>query len=169
MHWGQDSCNKSDGPGRILFLLLASMLAHIVSGCAFASAYTTYRGTPSNYRVLLKGLKPGDHLQLAPGDYKEGLPVHHLHGTPDARITITISGSNEKNRPIFLARPDHSTISILNSGYIVIADRDFDGSSYDMKRTGAYAPAKKAPWWLPVLKIKPVPATHEKPSILFFD
>jgi hypothetical protein len=49
------------------------------------------------------------------------------------------------------------------------ADRDFDGSSYDMKRTGAYAPEKKAPWWLPVLKIKPVPATHEKPSILFFD
>jgi hypothetical protein len=128
MHWGQDSCNKSDGPGRILFLLLASMLAHIVSGCAFASAYTTYRGTPSNYRVLLKGLKPGDHLQLAPGDYKEGLPVHHLHGTPDARVTI--SGSNEKNRPIFLARPDYSTISILNSGYIVIRDLDIEGNFF---------------------------------------
>jgi hypothetical protein len=78
-------------PGRVLFLLLASMLAHIVSGCAPASAATTHRGAPSNYRVLLKGLKPGDHLQLAPGDYKEGLPVHLLHVTLDARIMISAS------------------------------------------------------------------------------
>ena len=84
-------------------------------------------GTPSNYRGLLKALKPGDHLQLAPGDYKEGLPVHHLHGTPDAQITI--SGSNEKNRAIFLARPDHNTISILNSSYIVLRDLDIEGNN----------------------------------------
>ena len=76
-------------PGRILFLLLASVLAHIVSGWVPASAVTTHMGTPSNYRGLLRGLKPGDHLQLAPGNYKEGLPVHHLHGTPDAPITIS--------------------------------------------------------------------------------
>src|SRR5690349_150464 len=99
-------------PGRVLFLLLAGMLAYIVSGCSPASAAPTHKGTPSNYRGLLKGLKPGDHLQLAPGDYKEGLPVHHLHGTPDAPITI--SGASEKNPPAFLARPGHNTISILN-------------------------------------------------------
>jgi len=114
-------------PGRVLFLLLASMLAHIVSGCAPASAVTTHRGTPSNYQVLLKRLKPGDHLQLAPGNYKEGLPVHHLHGTPDAPITI--SGSSEKNRPVFLAQPHHNTISILNSGYIVIRDLEIEGNN----------------------------------------
>src|SRR5690348_905979 len=114
-------------PGRVLFLLLANMLAHIVSGCAPASAVTMYRGTPSNYRLLLKGLKPGDHLQLASGDYKEGLPVHHLHGTLDARIMI--SASNEKNRPVFLARPDHNTISILNSSYIIIRDLDIEGNN----------------------------------------
>lgn len=113
--------------GQVLFLLLANMLAHIVSGCAPVSAATTYRGAPSNYRMLLKGLKPGDHLQLAPGNYKEGLPVHHLHGTPDARITI--SGVNEKNRPVFLARPGHNTISILNSSYIVLRDLDIEGNN----------------------------------------
>lgn len=113
--------------GHALFLLLASMLAHIISGCAPVSAATTYRGTPSNYRVLLKGLKPGDRLQLAPGNYKEGLPVHHLHGTPDGPITI--SGANGKNRPVFLARPGHNTISILNSGYIVIRDLVIEGNN----------------------------------------
>ena len=114
-------------PGRILFLLLASVLAHIVSGWVPASAVTTHMGTPSNYRGLLRGLKPGDHLQLAPGNYKEGLPVHHLHGTPDAPITI--SGSSEKNRPVFLAQPHHNTISILNSSYIVLRDLEIEGNN----------------------------------------
>jgi hypothetical protein len=86
-----------------------------------------HMGTPSNYRGLLKALKPGDHLQLTPGDYKEGLPVHHLHGTPEAQIMI--SGPKEKNRAIFLARLDRNTISILNSSYVVLRDLDIEGNN----------------------------------------
>ena len=114
-------------PRHFLFVALAIMTVHILSVCAPASASTTHMGTSSNYRTLLKTLKPGDHLRLAPGDYKEGLPVHYLYGTPDARITI--SGSNKENRTIFLARPDHNTISILNSSYIVLRDLDIDGNN----------------------------------------
>lgn len=114
-------------PRPFLFVSLVSMIANILSVCAPASAGTTHTGTPSNYRTLLKALKPGDHLRLAPGDYKEGLPVHYLQGTSDAQITI--SGPDKENRAIFLARPDHNTISIVNSSYIVLRDLDIDGTN----------------------------------------
>ena len=81
-------------------------------------------------------------------------PLGEMNLTPLA-AALPEATRNAEDIPCFAAYPD--------------ADRDFDGSSYDMKRIGAYAPEKKAPRWLLVLEIKPVPATHEKSPALFFD
>ena len=43
---------------------------------------------PSNYQAMLRRLKPGDTLNLAPGTYRR-LYLSRLNGTPDSWITIT--------------------------------------------------------------------------------
>ncbi|WP_255398912.1 hypothetical protein [Nitrosovibrio sp. Nv6] len=84
-----------------------------------------YTATPDTYRVRLKILEPGDSLQLMPGEYKDGLPIHYLHGTSPAPIMI--SGPDKGPRAIFVARPGHNTVSIVNSSYIAIRNLDIDG------------------------------------------
>jgi hypothetical protein len=86
---------------------------------------TTYTANPDNYLAKLKILKPGSHLQLAPGEYKEGLPVQYLQGT--AKAPITISGPARGPRPVFVARPGHNTVSIVNSSYLTLRNLDLDG------------------------------------------
>lgn len=110
---------------RILFFQLAVTIANISFGSWPTFAAMTYIATPSNYRATLKTLKPGAHLQLTPGDYKNGLPIHYLRGTEDAPITI--SGPNKGHRAVLQARPGHNTISILNSSYVTIRALDLDG------------------------------------------
>ncbi len=51
-------------------------------------AAETIDADPSNYRTLLKQLKPGDTLRLAAGTYR-GLPIAGLHGDENAWITIS--------------------------------------------------------------------------------
>ncbi len=60
-----------------------------------------------------------------PGEYKDGLPIHYLHGTAEAPITI--SGPDSGPRAIFAGRPGHNTVSIVNSSYITIRNLDLDG------------------------------------------
>src|SRR5512139_3395522 len=49
---------------------------------------------PADYLALLRTLRPGDTLRLAPGTYagtpgSPALPLFGLHGTAEAPITIT--------------------------------------------------------------------------------
>ncbi len=80
---------------------------------------------PNTYRARLKDLKPGDHLHLVPGEYKDGLPIHFLHGTAQARITI--SGPKHEPYAVFVARPRHNTVSIINARHITIENLIIDG------------------------------------------
>ena len=66
---------------------MATVAALVASGVAHAGS--TYDATPDNYLRMLRALRPGDTLSLAPGLYSRGLPVHNLAGDPDHPITIT--------------------------------------------------------------------------------
>lgn len=107
-----------------LFFLAISLSAGMaaIPGVACGAAYNV---GPDTYRDILKDLAPGDHVHLMPGVYKDGLPLHHLNGTPQAPIML--SGPREEPRAIFVARPRHNTISIVNSSYITVSNLDIDG------------------------------------------
>lgn len=83
------------------------------------------RADPANYRTLLRTLQPGDQVLLAPGLYSNGLPIHGMSGTHDARITI--AGPEGSRRAIFLARPGAHTVSIADSAYVTIRGLYLDG------------------------------------------
>ena len=72
---------------------------------------------PSNYRALLRGLKPGDTLNLASGRYPR-LYLTGLNGTPDAWITIT--GPPSGPPAVIAGEEGYNTIEILNSSFLAI-------------------------------------------------
>lgn len=113
---------KSD---RIHFIRLVMALAGVLFGISSGFAGTTYTANPDTYLARLKILGSGAHLQLMPGEYKHGLPVLFLHGTEQAPITI--SGPDKEPRAVFVARPGHNTVSIINSSYVTIRNLDLDG------------------------------------------
>ncbi len=84
-----------------------------------------FEGTPDNYRELLKGLRPGDTLLLVPGEYRQGLPVHNLNGEKERPIVI--SGQKGGTHPVFLARPGHNTVSIVDAGFVTIRNLELNG------------------------------------------
>jgi hypothetical protein len=105
-----------------LFFLALSLSVGMVPGFAFGLVHNV---SPDTYRAVLKRLEPGDQVRLMPGVYKDGLPLHYLNGTPKAPIML--SGPEEEPRAIFVARPGHNTISILNSSYVTVSNLDIDG------------------------------------------
>ncbi len=104
---------------------LACILCCLPFGLVFAASGATYIENPDTYRARLQTLKPGDHLHLLPGEYRRGLPIQYLSGNEQARITI--SGPLNGPRAVFVGRPGHNTVSIINSSYITIRDLDLDG------------------------------------------
>jgi hypothetical protein len=85
---------------------------------------------PSNYLSVLRSLKPGDTLLLAPGTYDDpasvpGLPVFDLNGTLERPIVIT--GPDAGPRPLFMGRATHNTVRLSNASHVVIRNLDIDG------------------------------------------
>ncbi|SEK30870.1 right-handed parallel beta-helix repeat-containing protein [Nitrosovibrio tenuis] len=113
------------GKLRLAFIRFIMTLAGTLSGALPALANTIHTGNPHNYLAKIKMLGPGSHLRLKPGEYKGGLPIQYLQGT--AQAPITISGPDSGPRPVFVARPRHNTISIVNSSYITLRNLDLDG------------------------------------------
>lgn len=111
-------------PGQVLFQFIM-VLAGALSAALPAFGDAIDAANPDDYVAKLKILKPGNHLRLAPGEYKEGLPIQYLQGT--AQAPIIISGPDSGPRPVFIARPRHNTISIINSSYITLRNLDLDG------------------------------------------
>jgi hypothetical protein len=83
----------------------------------------TRNARPSNYKDLLRGLAPGDRLNLAPGKYPR-LYLANLRGTPDAWITIT---GPESGPPAAIeGESDYNTIEIENCSYLAIENLRID-------------------------------------------
>lgn len=103
---------------RVLVLLGALVLAQ------GGAAADTYAATPSDYLALLRKLRPGDTLVLAPGQYREGLPLHELNGATGKRVVIR--GSRDAPATL-VARTGANTISIVNASHVEARDLILDG------------------------------------------
>jgi hypothetical protein len=78
---------------------------------------------PSNYRALLRNLKPGDTLSLAAGLYTR-LKISNLNGTPAAWITIT--GPDSGPPAVIAGEAEYDTVDIVNSSYVAIENLRID-------------------------------------------
>ena len=83
-------------------------------------------GTPASYRQILTGLEAGDELQLSPGIYTEGLPIHNLAGSEKAPIVIT--GPVDGPAAVFTGSDTANTVSIRHSSYVVLKNLELDGA-----------------------------------------
>ncbi|HVN35379.1 MAG TPA: hypothetical protein VMU96_09000 [Casimicrobiaceae bacterium] len=104
---------------------LASVAALAFAASGIAGGASTYDATPDNYRRMLRELRPGDTLALAPGRYAHGLPLHGLGGDPDHPITI--AGPAQGPPALFVAERGHNTVSIVDSHDIVVKNLELDG------------------------------------------
>ena len=78
---------------------------------------------PSNYRTVLRSLKPGDSMVLSPGEYKP-LYLSDLNGTPEAWITI--KGPAVGAPAIIVGESGSNTVEIVNSSYLAIENLRID-------------------------------------------
>ena len=81
--------------------------------------------TPDTYVDLVRKLEPGDRLVLAPGDYRRGLRLHGLDGTPEQPIVIMGPQSGSPAR--FFARNGANTVSIRDASYLMIDSIELEG------------------------------------------
>ena len=111
-------------------MLIGFPVPHLVR-CAivFAGIFATplsagmHDADPSNYRDLLRALKPGDTLNLAPGRYPR-LYVAHLNGTPESWITIT--GPASGPAAVIGRSAGANTVEIEDSSYLSIESLRID-------------------------------------------
>jgi hypothetical protein len=120
-----------------LALLCTFVLAPLASALA-----ETYVVGPEDYRSVLRDLRPGDRLVLEPGVYRDGLPVHRLHGTPDAPIVIEGPAEGEPAR--FVARERHNTVSLLDAAHVIIRRLLLDGQGLAVDAVKAEGHARYA-------------------------
>ena len=72
---------------------------------------------PTNYKMLLQQLEPGDTLSLAPGTYTR-LTIQGLHGTSDAPIIIT--GPVEGEPAIVVGEAGYNTVQLYDAAFVTI-------------------------------------------------
>ncbi len=97
-------------------------------------------GSPDNYLSLLRQLGPGDTLALAPGVYRDTLPLHGMLGEPGRPITIRGPSGDEPAR--FLGRNGRNTVSLKDSAYLEVRDLTLDGQGLEVDGVKAEGPSK---------------------------
>lgn len=115
--------------------LLAAACSTLAIALALPAYAETYRADPTDYLSVLKQLRAGDTLVLAPGRYLNGLPVHRMVGAPEKQIVIRGPQSQAVAR--FIARPGAHTVSIVNSAYVEIHGIELDGNGLDVSAVRA--------------------------------
>jgi hypothetical protein len=102
---------------RILIALLCSF------GLQPKAEAADLHASPSDYKLRLASLKPGDTLHLAAGTYPR-LAITALNGTQDEWITIT---GPESGAPAVIAGASgYNTVEILNSSYVSVENLRID-------------------------------------------
>lgn len=117
-------------------ILAAAGIAAVSSGTA-----ATLVGNPDTYAGLVKRLRPGDTLTLAPGIYRADLVLHDTRGT--AQRPIVISG-DQGHGSVFLGQPGHNTVSLANAAYIEIHNLVLDGQGLAVDAVKAEGPSRWA-------------------------
>src|SRR5262249_41846798 len=103
--------------------LLLGVFCHLACFLGVASAATVVG--PESYLSAVASAGPGAVIKLKPGIYKDGLPLRGLNGTADKPIVI--EGADASRPPQFFGRPDHNTVSIVNSSHVTIRNLILDG------------------------------------------
>ncbi len=103
--------------------------ACVVAVCALffgASAdAVVYNADPSDYQTVLGQLVAGDILELAAGDYTDGLSITDMIGADGNPIIIT--GPTSGAPAVFLGDSSRNTVSIRRSEYVTISHLKIDG------------------------------------------
>jgi len=86
---------------------------------------------PDGLREAVRRLRPGDVLELEPGEYPQGLTLDGVHGTADAWITIR--GPVEGDPARFPGSPDASrnTVEVRDARYVAIENLLIDGGGIE--------------------------------------
>lgn len=100
------------------------LLLCVLSGSSALHAAELQAG-PEDYVHQLRALKPGDTLLLAPGEYRGGLPLHGLHGT--AKAPITIASADPAKPAVLVGREGRNTVSLRDASHLVVRDLELDG------------------------------------------
>jgi hypothetical protein len=106
-------------------MLAIALPAALAGGRARAAAYA---GNPGNYSGILRRLKPGDTLHLAPGRYAGGLRLSKIQGTRGRPVVI--SGPAKGVLPVFTSRGGRDTVTISSCAYLVLRNVKLDGSAH---------------------------------------
>jgi hypothetical protein len=107
----------------MLLALLGGLLMALSSTPALADVL---HADPRTYAAMVPRLRPGDTLVLAPGDYRDRLRLHGLHGTADAPIVIRGPATGTPAR--FIAQPRANTVTLRNASYLVVESLLLDGA-----------------------------------------
>lgn len=109
-------------PALAAFAALAMLMAGTVP---YAHA-ADLQANPSNYRAMLRGLKPGDRLTLEAGVYRDGLPLHNLKGSAEQPIRIAAAKGAAVE---FVGRAGHNTVSLSNTAHVQISGLAINGDN----------------------------------------
>ena len=109
--------------------LKLGILAPALLLLSVAARAETYKANHTNYTRILKGLEPGDTVLLEPDDYKDGITIQGLNGTPDAWIVI--KGPESGTEACVLGNPGRNTIEIRGGTYVAIENLLIDGQDID--------------------------------------
>ena len=109
---------------KLLIQIIAVLLLFSVYGFS-----ATIPADPSNYKTQLGLLQPGDRLELAGGNYPDGLQITGINGTPTDWIIIT--GPSSGTPATFLGDPGQArnTVEITDSSYVGIEYLTIDGQN----------------------------------------
>ena len=80
---------------------------------------------PRDYRAQLGNLGPGDTLRLAPGIYRDGLPLRGTSGAPGRPVVI--EGPKDGAPAVFEGRDGRITVSLIDVAYVIIRHLRLDG------------------------------------------
>jgi len=101
---------------------LAGLVA-LMSASLLLSAAEEIGANPSNYKPLVRRLKPGDTLRLSSGTYP-GLSITDVNGSDTAWITIT--GPSEGPPAIIIGRQNQNAVDVYGSSYVAIENLRID-------------------------------------------
>jgi hypothetical protein len=80
---------------------------------------------PGSYREVLETLQPGDRLRLAPGIYRDGLPLRRIAGEP-AR-PVVIEGPAEGSPAVLAGREGGIAVSLIDVAHLILRHLHLDG------------------------------------------
>jgi hypothetical protein len=98
-------------------------LVALVSASLLLRAAEEIDANPSNYKSIVRRLKPGDTLRLSPGMYP-GLSIAGVNGSDTDWITIT--GPSQGPPAIIIGRQDSNTVDLYRSSYVAIENLRID-------------------------------------------